>query len=108
MNELKFSLILMAAALFVGCTPQTQQSELQTPTESSYPGPGLSELPTVEAYPAPPAQATVPIPYPVPQDSQSVVEIETPTIKEGLVATNPALVNLASGEPTFVEFFAFW
>ena len=31
-----------------------------------------------------------------------------PTIRTELAATNPATVNLASGKPTLVEFFAFW
>lgn len=31
-----------------------------------------------------------------------------PPIKEGLVATEPQTVSLASGGPQLVEFFAFW
>jgi hypothetical protein len=32
----------------------------------------------------------------------------TPTLREGQEATDPATVNLASGKPTLVKFFAFW
>ncbi len=32
----------------------------------------------------------------------------TPTVRPGLEATDPTTVVLASGGPTFVEFFAFW
>jgi hypothetical protein len=31
-----------------------------------------------------------------------------PLPKQGLTATDPDTVNLASGEPVLVEFFAFW
>ena len=31
-----------------------------------------------------------------------------PTIRTALAATDPATVNLASGKPTLVDFFAFW
>lgn len=32
----------------------------------------------------------------------------TPTVRPGMEATDPTTVVLASGEPTLVEFFAFW
>lgn len=32
----------------------------------------------------------------------------TPTVRPGLEATDPASVDLASGKPTLLEFFAFW
>jgi hypothetical protein len=35
-------------------------------------------------------------------------EPRIPTRKTALVATDPESVNLASGKPTLVEFFAFW
>ncbi len=31
-----------------------------------------------------------------------------PTVRAALAATDPATVNLASGKPTLVEFFAYW
>ncbi|MGH2625724.1 MAG: hypothetical protein ACRDHY_03630 [Anaerolineales bacterium] len=32
----------------------------------------------------------------------------TPTVRPGMEATDPTTVVLASGDPTLVEFFAFW
>lgn len=32
----------------------------------------------------------------------------TPTARSGQEATDPTTVNLASGKPTLVKFFAFW
>ena len=32
----------------------------------------------------------------------------TPTIRPGMEATDPNTVSLSTGEPTLVEFFAFW
>lgn len=32
----------------------------------------------------------------------------TPTARPGLEATDPETVNLTSGKPTLLEFFAFW
>jgi hypothetical protein len=32
----------------------------------------------------------------------------TPTVREGLQATDPGSVVLASGRPQLIEFFAFW
>jgi hypothetical protein len=32
----------------------------------------------------------------------------TPTARPGLEASDPAIVTLAAGSPTLVEFFAFW
>ena len=32
----------------------------------------------------------------------------TPTLRVGQEATDPATVNLGSGKPTLVKFFAFW
>ena len=52
--------------------------------------------------PAPPTQALV-----SPQPGQ-VTEPTAATIRTELHATDPASVNLASGKPTLVEFFAFW
>ena len=60
-----------------------------------------------------PTQAAEPEPVVEAPEATTVVE---PTaepappveIRQELAATDPATVNLASGTPTFVEFFAFW
>jgi hypothetical protein len=42
-------------------------------------------------------------------DQQSPPEPSaTPTARPGLEATDPETVDLASGKPTLLEFFAFW
>ena len=47
-----------------------------------------------------------------PEESEAqspTVELTTPVeVRQGLAATDPATVDLASGSPTLVEFFAFW
>ena len=48
----------------------------------------------------PPAALDTPAP--------SVEVAPTPTLRQGQEATDPATVNLASGKPTLVKFFAFW
>lgn len=50
---------------------------------------------------------------PVAEDTPEAVILPTeeprqPTLKTTLVATDPGSVNLTSGKPTLVEFFAFW
>ena len=48
----------------------------------------------------------------VTQDSETAVpaveNIVLPTVRTGLESTNPASVNLASGDLQLIEFFAFW
>ena len=43
-----------------------------------------------------------------PKLEETAEEVMVPTPKAGLVSTDPAVVNLASGEIQLVEFFAFW
>ena len=59
---------------------------------------------TPSASTAPPA-ATGDIP-----ETATLPEIETAPTSRGseLQATDPATINLASGEPQLIEFFAFW
>jgi len=46
------------------------------------------------------------------QDSETTVpaveNVDLPTVRSGLESTNPASVNLASGDLQLIEFFAFW
>lgn len=59
-----------------------------------YPGPGY----------APPPQTAGSDGYPYPSPEGAV----PPPVKTGLEATNPSMVNLATGKPQLIEFFAFW
>jgi len=66
--------------------------------------------------PAPPASETSALPVesdaPAPDSEQAAPVEQEPAppfeVRQGLAATDPATVNLASGTPTLVEFFAFW
>ena len=61
-----------------------------------------------EGYPAPGYQFPTDSPpsagYPYPEPEQNV----PPPVKTELEATNPATVNLTTGEPQLIEFFAYW
>jgi len=61
-----------------------------------------------EGYPAPgyqfPTEGPPSAGYPYPEPEQKV----PPPVKTELEATNPAMVNLSTGEPQLIEFFAFW
>jgi hypothetical protein len=47
--------------------------------------------------------------FPLPDENDSLIELsEPPPPKTSLMASDPSLVNLASGNPQLVEFFAFW
>ena len=61
-----------------------------------------------EGYPPPgyqfPTKGPPSAGYPYPEPEQKV----PPPVKTELEATNPAMVNLSTGEPQLIEFFAFW
>ncbi|MGW8224298.1 MAG: hypothetical protein ACWGOY_01095, partial [Anaerolineales bacterium] len=75
-------------------TPTPFSEEVNAGDGASYPAPGY-QFPTAgtesggDAYPSP-EQASL------------------PPIKTALEASDPAGVNLVSGKPTLLEFFAFW
>lgn len=72
----------------------TEQDTEGDASAEGYPEPG-------DQYPPPAAGAEVE-PYPSP------VEVVPPPVKTALVATDPATVDLATGKPQLLEFFAFW
>ena len=53
--------------------------------------------------PATPTDETAP-----PAAPTSASPATAPAVKHELVATDPSTVELASGQPTLLEFFAFW
>ncbi|MGD8633869.1 MAG: hypothetical protein PVF85_09890 [Anaerolineales bacterium] len=67
--------------------------------------PEAAPTPTAEPVPTQ-AQATQ-TPVPTPSEEEVLTDAK-PTPKQGLVATDPTTVDLASGGPKLVEFFAFW
>ena len=67
--------------------------------------------PYAAASPVSPANPEKPpslAPRDVPTTQVEQTQPAAPTIRTELAATDPATVNLASGQPTLVEFFAFW
>lgn len=62
-------------------------------------------MPTTPAREMDPTQADEEI---APTEGPSPGAAATPTLRVGLQATDPGTVQLASGGPTLVEFFAFW
>ena len=86
--------LLLAAALLAACGPA---AEIPVPTAT---------LPA----PSAPAVATEP-PAPIATEAPQTIATEAPVfVSRGpnLEASDPTTVNLASGTPTLVEFFAFW
>lgn len=45
---------------------------------------------------------------PTPQTTLPPTAGPTPTVRPGMEASDPTTVVLAGGDPTLVEFFAFW
>jgi hypothetical protein len=74
--------------------PVDDQGEENTPEPGGYPAPGY-QFPTSDTN-------SGGYPYPSPEQANP------PPVKTELQATNPATVNLATGEPQLIEFFAFW
>ena len=101
----------LALALSVGLGLQLAGCQA-SPRESLPPSEAEEQLslPT-----APSASAETPIPAEAgtslelaPTGQPPVTEQVRPPVRTELAATDPATVNLASGKPTLVEFFAFW
>jgi len=72
---------------------------------------GPAAAPTPEVPPdATPTMAAAPIS--VPEAAQTSADPSpagaTPTARAGLEASDPTTLDLASGKPALVEFFAFW
>jgi len=98
---------LLAVFVLSACTPSA---------------PASPPTPTIAAEPAAPApesapEAEAPVVAPAPEADAPVVEEEPPAEAPVIVvtprgndleATDPSTVNLASGKPQLIEFFAFW
>jgi hypothetical protein len=78
-----------------GDRPATESAPpvVEDPTQGSI---STQESPEVPA----PDSATIP-------ETEASLDV-VPTPRQGLEATDPSTVMLASGKPTLVEFFAFW
>ena len=107
---LSLTAIVVFGVLVSACTG-TATPALQPPTDT--PVPEVVVEPTEEVKPTEEVVAQAPTEEPTAEPTQEEVATPTeeavkPELKTGLVATDPADVNLASGRHTLVEFFAFW
>ena len=73
-----------------------------TQAEVAQPESAVQQLPS-EAPANEPQLAAPPV-----EEEPTKADAEPVEVRQDLAATDPATVNLASGTPTFVEFFAFW
>lgn len=133
-NKALFRLgVILSIAMVLGAcaakdnpvSQQDSQTPLDVPQNEVYPGvsaqvdstgnsTGLAEPSAV--YPAPESEPTDAYPGPAEVSEQAVtapdtttnIEDEAPPPKTQLEATDPSLVQLASGSIQLVEFFAFW
>jgi hypothetical protein len=90
--------VLLVAACQSTVEPRSTDFTAQPPP-TAMPAPAQdtqAEMPSTEA-PAAGQEAEAP-----PEPAAPVA------VRQGLVATNPATVDLAGGSPKLVEFFAFW
>ena len=91
-------LVMIIPIFLTACQGDRSASEpglplVEEPTQESISTTESKEKPTIES-------AATPVIEPSPD--------VFPTAREGLEATDPSAVVLASGKPTLVEFFAFW
>lgn len=87
------ALMLMLAVLSVGCGAPAPAAALASP---SVPAPMASLMPSPTVEPRLTATSSPPL------------DLSEPPVKAQLHASEPASVQLANGQPTLVEFFAFW
>lgn len=90
-----FAILVLAMGMLAACAGDSPVPDIgdhpATSTATPEPAPAATEIMTDEG------------------DLQSPpVPSATPTLRPGLEATDPASVDLASGKPTLLEFFAFW
>lgn len=77
-------------------------------TQPAQPDAGVQPA-TATATPISDSGGAAATPTAVVQDGmQQQAPVATPTARPGLEATDPDSVDLASGKPTLLEFFAFW
>lgn len=96
MRKIFIGVVVLLALSLAACTGATVPDEILLPD-----APSGDESVSAED-PAPQGDQSEEV------DSEVIEEPEVIEPREGLVATNPSTVVLASGEPQIVEFFAFW
>ena len=109
-NFIVLGIVVLTGLLLAACTGASQQVDRDDPSVDSASqqqevdqGAPVGDVEVSEgegAAPAPPESAPAP-PESAPADPK-------PTPRPELSATEPSTVNLASGKPVLLEFFAFW
>ena len=97
--------VLALALILAACQSRLVPSAPATSLSAALPEP--TTRPQGEA-PSTAAGVTAEDLAPTVEPGADVGQPTAATIRTELHATNPASVNLASGKPTLVEFFAFW
>ncbi|NOY98662.1 MAG: hypothetical protein GXP40_05595 [Chloroflexi bacterium] len=98
---------LLAVIVISACAPKTS-----APPASPPPAPTVELSDSVQPSPAPATEESAPAPGTESPDAagptaESAPVVVTPRGNQ-LEATDPSMVNLASGRPQLIEFFAFW
>jgi hypothetical protein len=89
-------LMLVAAA----CSPAADTAPTATPQQARVEEQAEAQVDEQQSPKVEPTETAAP-------EDEPVI-IEPPSPRQGLSATDPTTVDLASGKPTLVEFFAFW
>ncbi len=102
-NFIVLGIVVLTGLLLAACTGASQQVDREDPSvdiaaqqqevDEGAPAGNVEVLEGEDAAPTPPESA--------PADAK-------PTPRPELSATEPSTVNLASGKPVLLEFFAFW
>lgn len=93
-----FAAIVLLAAALAACQPSTPEPSMVSADQAS----------KVRAE-APTAALASPTEEPeAPAEPATQASTEVPQVRQELSASDPGSVNLASGKPILVEFFAFW
>lgn len=104
-RKILLTLGLLAVFLLSACTPSASAPPL-TPTIA--PQPATPEPAPIEELPAPPTIEIVPTATEETVKEPPPVAIVPTSRGNALHATDPGTVNIASGQPQLIEFFAFW
>ncbi len=93
-----FAAIVLFAASLAACQPPSSKPSMVPADQASE---ARAEAPTAAlASPTEEPEA--------PAEPATQASTEVPQVRQELSASDPGSVNLASGKPTLVEFFAFW
>jgi len=108
-RKIPLTLGLLAVFLLSACTPS---ASAPPPTPTFVPEPAPPVITPTAFVPAPTVEE-VGAPAPTEIPPTDIPPTETPVIVptslgNQLVATDPGTVNISSGQPQLIEFFAFW